>query len=41
MVDSENPDRPVSQRNGEVNGADMETLTSIDPSRGGRVDVRV
>jgi len=41
MVDSENPDRPVSQRNGEVSGADMETLTSIDPSRGGRVDVRV
>ena len=41
MVDSDNPDRPVSQRNGDVSGANIETLTSIDPSRGGRVDVRV
>lgn len=41
MVDSDNPDRPASQLNGDVSGADIETLTSIDPSRGGRVDVRV
>jgi flagellar hook-length control protein FliK len=41
MVDSDNPDRPVSQLNGDVNGADIETLANIDPSRGGRVDVRV
>jgi flagellar hook-length control protein FliK len=41
MADSDNPDRPVSQRNGDVSGADIEILTSIDPSRGGRVDVRV
>jgi hypothetical protein len=44
MVDSDNPDRPASQLNGvngDVNGADIETLANIDPSRGGRVDVRV
>jgi flagellar hook-length control protein FliK len=40
MADADNPDRSASQHNG-VNGVDIETLTSIDPSRGGRVDVRV
>jgi flagellar hook-length control protein FliK len=41
VVDSRNSDRPVNQRNGEVAEPDIDALTNIGLTQGGRVDVRV
>jgi flagellar hook-length control protein FliK len=41
MVDSDNPERSVSQLNGEVAEPDIDALTNIGLTQGGRVDVRV
>ncbi len=41
VVDSRNSDRSVNQRNGEVAEPDIDALTNIGLTQGGRVDVRV
>jgi len=41
VVDSRNSDRSVNQRNGEVAEPDIDVLTNIGLTQGGRVDVRV
>jgi flagellar hook-length control protein FliK len=41
VVDSRNSDRSVNQRNGDVAEPDIDALTNIGLTQGGRVDVRV